>query len=109
MYKCKKCGYVHWLEEKPEYCPKCMSDTNSFVELNGKDKEKIEKTLYTNELLIELSDTLNKVVDIANDGLNENSEGSASELFAKIYKNGIEMVQMVKAQIEEHIKEGKWG
>ncbi len=108
MFKCSQCMYVHWLEEVPEICPKCMA-TGTFASVIGKDKDLIEKSLYGNELLIEMADTLNKVIDIANDGIKEHADEACADMYSRIYKSSIEMVQMIKAELEMHIKNGRWG
>ncbi len=108
MYKCSQCSYMHWLDEIPEFCPKCMT-ADTFKTVPASDKDKIEKALYGNELLIEMADTLNKVIDIANDGIKENPDEACTDMYSRIYKSSIEMVQMIKAELENHIKNGRWG
>lgn len=108
MFKCSQCSYVHWLEEIPAHCPKCMAQ-GTFTSLPVKEKEQIEKSLYGNELLIEMADTLNKVIDIANDGIKEHADEACADMYSRIYKASIEMVQMIKAELETHIKNGRWG
>lgn len=109
MYKCDNCGYIHWLEEFPERCPKCLSKNNNFVEINEEAENKIEDSLYTNELLIELMDNLNKILDISAGGMNEKLDDECYKLFTNVYKNSIEMIQSVKAEIASHVEDDKWG
>ncbi len=109
MYKCKNCGYIHWLEELPERCPKCMKKTENFEEIDDKAENKIEESLYTNELLVELMDNLNQVLDISAEGMNERLDDDCYQLFTRIYKNSIEMIQAVKAEVANHVEDDKWG
>lgn len=109
MYKCDNCKYIHWLDKPPKKCPKCNSKKEKFKKMSKEDQKKIEDSLYTNELLVELSDNLNKVLDIAADGIKENMDEKCHELFSKVYKSNIEMAQMIKAEIARHVREDKWG
>jgi|SRR6056297_334203 len=109
MYKCKNCGYVHWLENLPEKCPKCFSKKEVFQLLSEEESSKIEESLLTNELLIEMIDTLNKLLDISEEGLEDNLDEGCKKIFSSIYKQSIEHIQEIKAEIETHIKNNKWG
>ncbi len=107
MYRCKHCGYIHWLEEKPAICPNCKSSADGYQRLSREEQERIEGSAAENDLLLEVMSLMNGLIDETGDFIEET--GAAAPIIYSIYKNATEMVQSVKAEIAKRVEEGKWG
>jgi hypothetical protein len=109
MWQCNSCGYVWDGEEPPHACPKCEAAEARFVELDGRAAALIEQARFTNSLLMHLSLLLEQVMDLAEDGLDDNFDPRCAKIFQQAGEQAEVLQQAIKAELQSHVKSGKWG
>jgi predicted nucleic acid-binding Zn-ribbon protein len=109
MWKCGSCGYVWDGEEPPEKCPKCGSRKEKYVELQDKAAELVERSRFTNNLHMQLLVALEQVMDVAEDGVDDNLDPNCVKIFARAMAEAEVLQQSIKAELEGHMNKGKWG
>lgn len=109
MWKCGSCRYVWDGEEPPDRCPKCNAVKEKFAELDDKAMELIDRSRYTNSLHMQLFTLLEQVMDVAEDGVDDNLDPACARIFKKAMAQAEILQQSVKAELEGHVNKGKWG
>ena len=109
MWQCGSCGYVWDGEEPPNKCPKCGAPKEKFVKLEDKAAGLVERSRYTNGLHIQLYALLEQVVDVAEDGVDDNLDPGCVKIFKRAQEQAEIIQQSIKAELEGHMKKGKWG
>lgn len=107
-FKCTVCGYIS-SDQAPEICPKCGAPKDKFEELSEDLAKLIDRSAYTNLLHCNLIATLEGVLDLAEEGIEDNLDPGCLSIFQKTKKLATEVIQMSKAEIQGHIAKGKWG
>jgi predicted nucleic acid-binding Zn-ribbon protein len=109
MWRCGVCGYVWDGEEPPDRCPKCGSKREKFVELEDKAMELVEGSRYTNALHMQLFVLLEQVIEIAEDGIDDNLDPACVKIFKQALEQAEILQQSIKAELQSHMNKGKWG
>jgi predicted nucleic acid-binding Zn-ribbon protein len=109
MWQCGSCGYVWDGEGPPDKCPKCGAPKEKFVALQDKAMELVERSRYTNSLHMHLFALLEQVVDIAEDGIDDNLDPNCVKIFTKAMEQAEVLQQSIKAELQGHMNKGKWG
>ena len=109
MWQCGNCGYVWDGEEPPDRCPKCNAAQEKFVELDDKAMELVDSSRYTNSLHMQLFTLLEQVMDVAEDGVDDNLDPGCVKIFKRAMAEAEILQQSIKAEIQGHMKKGKWG
>lgn len=109
MWECGNCGYIWEGETPPDVCPKCGAKREKFVELEDKAVELIERSRYTNVLHTHLYGLLEQVIDIAEDGIDDNLDPPCVKIFTKAKEQAEILQQSIKAEMKGHMNKGKWG
>ncbi len=109
MWQCGNCGYVWDGEEPPDKCPKCGAAREKFVELEDKAMELIERSRFTNSLHMQLALLMEQVMDVAEDGIDDNLDPACVKIFKQALAQAEIIQQSVKAELQGHMKKGKWG
>ena len=109
MWRCSVCGYVHDGEDAPDRCPKCGAKKEKFVQIEDKAMELIERARFTNGLHMQLYILLEQVIDLAEDGVDDNLDPACVKVFKKALTEAEILQQSIKAEIQGHIGKGKWG
>lgn len=109
MFKCSVCGFIYEGEEAPENCPKCGAPKEKFIALEAGAEEKIRRSRLTNDLHMELKSLLDTVVEIAEQGIEDDLDPGCVKVFKDAKNCAIELGQKVKAELEVHVKKEKWG
>jgi predicted nucleic acid-binding Zn-ribbon protein len=108
MWRCGACGYVWDGEEPPETCPKCGAK-EKFVALDDKAADVVERSRFTNNLHMQLFATLEQVMDIAEDGIDDNLDPACVKIFQRALEQAEFLQQSIKAELQGHVSKGKWG
>jgi predicted nucleic acid-binding Zn-ribbon protein len=108
MWRCSACGYVWDGEEPPEVCPKCGAKLK-FEGLDEKAADMVERSRFTNNLHIQLFATLEQVMDIAEDGIDDNLDPGCVKIFERALQQAEFLQQSIKAELQGHMNKGKWG
>lgn len=109
MWQCGSCGYVWNGEEAPDNCPKCGSHGERFVELDDKAMDTVERSRFTNSLHMQLYVLLEQVMDLAEDGIDDNLDPNCVKIFQSAWAEAEILQQSIKAELQGHMKKGKWG
>ncbi len=109
MYKCTVCGYIHEGAEAPERCPKCGAPKEKFVQVEEDSANKILRSRFTNDLHMELKTLLDTVLEVAEQGIEDNLDAGCVKVFKDAKAAAIELGQKVKAELAGHMNKGKWG
>lgn len=109
MWQCGSCGYVWDGEEPPDKCPKCGSAREKFAELEGKAMELVDSSRFTNSLHMHLYTLLEQVMEVAEDGIDDNLDPACVKIFKNAMGQAEILQQSIKAELQGHVKKGKWG
>ena len=109
MWRCGACGYVWDGEEPPERCPKCSAAREKFTEIDENGVELIERSRYTNSLHMQLALLMEQVMDVAEDGIDDNLDPACVKIFKRALAEAEIIQQSVKAELQGHMNKGKWG
>lgn len=109
LFKCEVCNYIHTGDEAPEKCPKCGAPKEKFVELKEEDTTKVVRSEFSNGLHMELYNVLQEVEDIADAGIEDDLDPGCVAIFNKAKEQAILLRKMIVAELEIHMKKGKWG
>jgi len=109
MWKCGVCGNVWDGEEPPDACPKCGSAREKYAELDDKATELVDRSRFTNSLHMTLFSVLEQVMEIAEDGIDDNLDGGCVKIFEQAAAQAELLQQSIKAELQTHMNKGKWG
>ena len=109
MWRCSVCGYVWDGEEAPDVCPNCGSPKEKYSAIEEKAGELIERSRLTNGLHMELSVLLEQVMGLAEDGIDDNLDPGCVRIFERALEAAETLQQSIKAELQTHMKKGKWG
>ncbi len=109
MWRCGVCGYVWDGEEPPEACPKCGAPREKYTQLDEKAAELIERSRFTNNLHMQLFSLLEQVIDLAEDGIDDNLDPPCVRIFKRAMEQAEILQQSIKAELQGHMNKGKWG
>jgi rubredoxin len=108
LWKCGVCGYVHEGEEAPDICPKCGAPKEKFIGLGTEDAEKIIMSRRTNEIHMEIVNLAERIAALAREGIEINLDPPCVALFNKAVAETYILKQRCIAEMEGHMKKGKW-
>ena len=109
MWQCSSCWYVWDGEEPPDKCPKCGAAKEKFTELEDKAMELVESSRFTNNLHMQLYVLLEQVMEVAEDGIDDNLDPPCVRIFKRALEQAEILQQSIKGEIQGHVKKGKWG
>ena len=109
MWRCGGCGYVWDGEEAPDECPKCGTPKEKFSAIEEKAAELIERSRYTNSLHMQLFGLLEQVMDVAEEGIDDNLDPNCVKIFTRALGVAETLTQSIKAELQGHMNKGKWG
>ena len=109
MWQCDVCGFIFDGDDAPTTCPKCGAAKEKFRRLTEKEINVITRSRFTNGLHQILYTTLEDVLAIAEDGIDDNLDPGCLKIFEYVKKEAEIMQQMTKAELAAHMQKGKWG
>jgi rubredoxin len=108
LWRCSVCGFVHAGDEAPDACPKCGAPKEKFIGLSDEEAEKIHKSERTNDIHMEIIGLAEKISALAQEGIEIDLDPPCVALFKAAVKETRVIKQRSKAEIEGHMKRGKW-
>ncbi len=108
LWRCGVCGYLHEGSEAPDACPKCRAPKEKFSELSNEEAEKIYMSDRTNDIHMEIITLAAKIQELAKEGIEINLDPPCVALFKDAIAETRVIKQRSKAEIEGHMKRGKW-
>ena len=107
FWKCGACGYIHEGADAPLKCPKCGAPKEQFKLAETGDL--IKKSRKTNEMHVAIMGLYAKVQKWADIIKEENLDPACVAIAERVIKDTTETIQSIKAELETHMKKGKWG
>lgn len=108
LWKCEVCGYVTEGEEAPDKCPKCGAPKDKFAELSEEAADKIYDSDRTNDIHMEIINLAAAIIDLATEGIELDLDPACVKLFHDAVEEAWVIKQRSKAELEGHMKKGKW-
>lgn len=109
LWKCSVCGFVFEGEEAPDKCPKCGAPKEKFAQLDDTAAGLVTRSRKTNAIHMKLYKVLEKASMFAEQGIEDNLDPPCIAIFNKTKSETHLLKQMIKAELESHMKKGKWG
>jgi len=109
MWQCSACGFVWDGEEPPDQCLKCGAKLDRFEQLDAKATDTIERARFTNSLHMQAYALLEEIMAIAEEGLDDNLDPGCARIFEQALVQAEFLQQAIKAELQGHVKKGKWG
>jgi rubredoxin len=108
LFKCSVCGFVYEGTEAPDSCPKCGASKDKFNALSDEDAKKIYSSDRSNDIHSELIDLCSKISTLCEEGIKINLDPGCVSVFNKAKDSVWTIKQSCKAELETHMKKGKW-
>jgi hypothetical protein len=80
-----------------------------FAELDEKAADLVERSRFTNSLHMQLFAVLEQVMDLAEDGVDDNLDPNCVKIFERTLEQAEILQQSIKAELQGHMNKGKWG
>ena len=108
LFKCSVCSLVYEGESAPDKCPKCGQAKENYVELSAEAAALVYKSERTNDIHMEIITLADQIVKLAKEGNEINLDPNCVLGFTKAIAGAYAMKQNSKAELENHMKKGKW-
>jgi len=108
-WRCTVCGYIHDGDAPPVSCPKCGAPAEKYEKVDEERVKLIDRSRVTNALEVRLLELLEKVRETAGRIEADALDPGCVALAKKAQAAAWELGQNVKAELETHMKKGKWG
>ncbi len=108
LFRCEVCGYVYEAEELLEVCPKCGAPKEKHVVLSEEDAAKIYNSDETNDLHMELINLAGAMIELAERGIEIDLDPGCVDVFEKTILKAWDIKSLAKAELQGHMKKGKW-
>lgn len=108
LFRCTVCGFIHEGLEAPEKCAKCGAPKEKFTELSEEDAKKIYVSDRTNDIHMELVLLASTIADLCAEGIELDLDPACVADFEKARDEAWTIKQRAKAEMETHMKRGKW-
>lgn len=108
-WRCTVCGYIHDGDAPPAACPKCGAPAEKYEKVDEERARLIDRSRLTNLLEVRLIELLDQVRDTASRIEQDALDPGCVALAKKAQVAAGELSQNVKAELETHMKKGKWG
>ncbi len=108
LFKCEVCGYIYEAEEALEACPKCGAPKDKHVVLSEEDADKVYNSDETNDIHMELINLAAAMIELSERGIEIDLDPGCVGVFEKTIKHAWEIKGLAKAELQGHMKKGKW-
>lgn len=108
LFKCNVCNYIHEGGDAPDKCPKCGQGKEQYVELSAEAAALVYKSERTNDIHMEMITLTDKMVQLAKEGSEINLDPNCVLAFNQARNEAYVIKQRAKAELEGHMKKGKW-
>lgn len=108
LWKCTVCGFMHEGDEAPEVCPKCGQPKDKYVALSDEEAKKVFDSDPTNDIHMQIAQLAMQIKDLAKKGIELNLDPNCVSVFQKAHHDAWVIKQRCKAELEGHVKKGKW-
>jgi len=109
LWKCSVCGFIHEGIEPPDKCPKCNAPREKFTKLSEQEEQLVIRSRLSNYLHMRALVLLQELLEIAEKGIADNLDPGCYKIFTEEKEFALVTIQKIKAELEAHMKKGKWG
>lgn len=109
LWKCQACMLILETETPPDKCPRCGASREYFKELSESEVQLVLRSRLTNSLHLRALILLEELKQIAEKGIQDNLDPLCVKIFQKEKEFAEQIAQEIKAELEVHMKKGKWG
>jgi predicted nucleic acid-binding Zn-ribbon protein len=109
LWKCEVCGLIYEGVEPPEKCPKCGAPREKFRQLTQQEEELVKRSRYSNYLHMKAYVLLKELLAVAEEGIKDNLDPGCYKIFSEEKEFALITMQKIMAELEAHMKKGKWG
>ncbi|MEM1873888.1 MAG: hypothetical protein QXS85_02885 [Acidilobaceae archaeon] len=109
FWKCQACALVLEADSPPDRCPRCGAPKEKFAELSENEAQLVLRSRLTNTLHMRALVLLEELREIAEKGIQDNLDPLCVKIFQKEKEFAELTIQEIKAELEVHMKKGKWG
>jgi len=107
-WRCTGCGYIHDGDAAPEVCPKCGAPASAFEQLDEAAANLIERSRRTNMLHGQLVAACRDIEGVCKAGLEDALDPGCVDVFEKALQSAYVVMKMSMAEMQIHMKKGKW-
>lgn len=108
LFKCTVCGYIHEGATAPEKCPKCGVGPDKFIQLDDESKDKIYRSDKSNSIHAKMIELADEMIKLSLEGIDDNLDPGCVAAFKSAKNEAWVIKQRSKAEVETHMKKGKW-
>lgn len=108
LFRCEVCGYIYESEEAIDVCPKCNAPKEKHTMLSEEEAAKVYNSDETNDIHMELVNMAMAMVNLAERGVEIDLDPTCVKVFEKTIAAAWEIKGMCKAELQGHMKKGKW-
>ncbi|MEM3346283.1 MAG: rubredoxin, partial [Desulfurococcaceae archaeon] len=95
--------------EPPEKCPKCGAPRNQFKQLSDQEAELVTRSRRSNYLHMKALTLLRELLVVAEELINDNLDPGCVKIANEEKEFALTTIQKIMAELETHMKKGKWG
>lgn len=109
LWRCNVCGLIFEGPEPPDKCPKCGAPKEQFARLTEQEEGLVLRSRRTNYLHMKALTLLQELAEVAEEGINDDLDPNCVKIFKEEKEFAIITIQKIKAELEGHMRKGKWG
>jgi len=109
LCKCQVCGLVLEGPEPPDKCPRCGAPKEQFKLLSDQEAQLVTRSRKSNYLHMKALTLLQELLKIAEEGIQDNLDPPCVKIFTEEKEFALLTIQKIMAELEVHMKKGKWG
>jgi len=109
FWKCQVCGLVVEGASPPDKCPKCGAPKEQFKQLTDQESQLIVRSRKSNYLHMKALTLLQELLKVAEEGIQDNLDPACVKIFTEEKEFALLTTQKIMAELETHMKKGKWG
>jgi hypothetical protein len=109
IWKCSVCNFRWEGDAPPDVCPKCGNPKEKYAQMSDDDVALMHKARVTNELHIELQAILPRLIELAEEGIEDNLDAWCVGMFERLKSDAEFLLTSSKAELEGHVNKKKWG
>lgn len=109
LWKCQVCNFVFEDSEPPEKCPKCGAPKNQFKQLTDQEAQLVLRSRKSNYLHMKALNLLKELLAVAEEIIEDNLDPACVKIASEEKEFALTTIQKIMAELEIHMRKGKWG
>lgn len=109
LWRCQVCNLIYEGAEPPERCPKCGAPREQFRQLTEQEAQMVVRSRRSNYLHMRALALLRELLGVAEEIAQDNLDPACVKIASEEREFALMMVQKIMAELETHMKKGKWG